>query len=179
MKTFRKDVQRPTRDAIAGGVSLRRVRDRVESVLTWREVFCETFSFRGCITRMPSMVYGGRVRGVRPISTHLRICPDFVYWRAFSFLREIRRITRLASHSPAFGSVILVSPTSPSCRNYRALRRKNATCVDGLYPYRSITSVSGAITHGWRGSKPFFVKTRLSARCTQRWIVKISSPSGL
>lgn len=30
---------------------------------------------------LPALVYGGQLQPVRPIATHLRICPDFVHWR--------------------------------------------------------------------------------------------------
>jgi hypothetical protein len=40
----------------------------------------------GLFYELPSMVYDGRVWGVRPISTHLRICPDFVFWRGLLVL---------------------------------------------------------------------------------------------
>jgi hypothetical protein len=32
------------------------------------------------------MVYGGRVWGVRPVASHLRIVPDFCYWRGLLVL---------------------------------------------------------------------------------------------
>ncbi|MEW6302504.1 MAG: hypothetical protein AB1705_03480 [Verrucomicrobiota bacterium] len=35
----------------------------------------------GIFYELPPMVYGGRVWGVRPIANHLRITPDFCYWR--------------------------------------------------------------------------------------------------
>ena len=35
----------------------------------------------GMFYELPAMHYGGRVWGVRPISTHLRIIPDFCSWR--------------------------------------------------------------------------------------------------
>lgn len=35
----------------------------------------------GLFYELPTMVYGGRVWGLRPISNHLRIVPDFCYWR--------------------------------------------------------------------------------------------------
>ncbi|RPH89194.1 MAG: hypothetical protein EHM72_20675 [Calditrichaeota bacterium] len=35
----------------------------------------------GIFYELPTMVYGGRVWGVRPIASHLRIVPDFCYWR--------------------------------------------------------------------------------------------------
>jgi hypothetical protein len=35
----------------------------------------------GMFYELPPLVYGGRVWGVRPICTHLRIVPDFCYWR--------------------------------------------------------------------------------------------------
>lgn len=40
----------------------------------------------GIFYDLPPMVYGGRVWGVRPICNHLRICPDFVYWRGLLVL---------------------------------------------------------------------------------------------
>ena len=35
----------------------------------------------GMFYELPPMVYGGQLWGIRPISTHLRIVPDFCYWR--------------------------------------------------------------------------------------------------
>lgn len=35
----------------------------------------------GMFYELPPMVYGGKLWGIRPISTHLRIVPDFCYWR--------------------------------------------------------------------------------------------------
>ena len=35
----------------------------------------------GIFYELPSMVYDGAVWGIKPISNHLRIVPDFVYWR--------------------------------------------------------------------------------------------------
>lgn len=35
----------------------------------------------GMFYELPAMVYGGRVWGIRPIATHLRIVPDFCHWR--------------------------------------------------------------------------------------------------
>ena len=35
----------------------------------------------GMFYELPPLVYGGRVWGIRPISTHLRIVPDFCFWR--------------------------------------------------------------------------------------------------
>lgn len=35
----------------------------------------------GIFYELPTMVYGGQVWGIRPISVHLRIAPDFCYWR--------------------------------------------------------------------------------------------------
>ena len=35
----------------------------------------------GMFYELPPLVYGGRVWGIRPICTHLRIVPDFCYWR--------------------------------------------------------------------------------------------------
>lgn len=35
----------------------------------------------GMFYELPALVYGGRLWGVRPISAHLRIVPDFCYWR--------------------------------------------------------------------------------------------------
>jgi hypothetical protein len=35
----------------------------------------------GLFYDLPPMVYGGRVWGIRPIATHLRIVPDFCFWR--------------------------------------------------------------------------------------------------
>jgi hypothetical protein len=35
----------------------------------------------GLFYELPPLVYGGKVWGIRPIATHLRIVPDFCYWR--------------------------------------------------------------------------------------------------
>lgn len=35
----------------------------------------------GLFYDLPSLVYGGQIQPIRPIATHLRICPDFVHWR--------------------------------------------------------------------------------------------------
>lgn len=35
----------------------------------------------GMFYELPALIYGGRVWGIRPICTHLRIVPDFCYWR--------------------------------------------------------------------------------------------------
>jgi len=35
----------------------------------------------GMFYELPPLVYGGRVWGIRPICAHLRIVPDFCYWR--------------------------------------------------------------------------------------------------
>jgi hypothetical protein len=35
----------------------------------------------GMFYELPSIIYDGRVWGIRPISTHLRIVPDFCFWR--------------------------------------------------------------------------------------------------
>lgn len=40
----------------------------------------------GLFYDFPSMVYGGKVWGIRPVSSHLRIIPDFVYWRGMLVL---------------------------------------------------------------------------------------------
>ncbi len=40
----------------------------------------------GIFYDLPSMVYGGRVFGIRPIASHLRICPDMVSWRGLLVL---------------------------------------------------------------------------------------------
>ncbi|MCB9878956.1 MAG: hypothetical protein H6835_15275 [Planctomycetes bacterium] len=40
----------------------------------------------GTFFELPSMVYGGHLAGVRPIATHLRICPDVVSWRGMLVL---------------------------------------------------------------------------------------------
>ena len=40
----------------------------------------------GIFYDLPGMVYGGNVWGIRPISTHLRICPDMTYWRGLLVL---------------------------------------------------------------------------------------------
>lgn len=40
----------------------------------------------GLFYELPAIVYGGHVWGIRPISTHLRVCPDFVHWRGLLVL---------------------------------------------------------------------------------------------
>jgi hypothetical protein len=40
----------------------------------------------GTFFDLPPMVYGGTVAGIRPIATHLRICPDFLSWRGMLVL---------------------------------------------------------------------------------------------
>lgn len=35
----------------------------------------------GLFYELPPLVYGGKVWGIRPIAAHLRIVPDFCYWR--------------------------------------------------------------------------------------------------
>jgi hypothetical protein len=40
----------------------------------------------GIFYDLPPMVYGGHVWGVRPICTHLRICPDMTCWRGLLVL---------------------------------------------------------------------------------------------
>ncbi len=40
----------------------------------------------GIFYDLPSMIYGGRVFGIRPIAGHLRICPDMVSWRGMLVL---------------------------------------------------------------------------------------------
>ena len=35
----------------------------------------------GIFYDLPALAYGGRIWGVRPIASHLRIVPDFCYWR--------------------------------------------------------------------------------------------------
>lgn len=35
----------------------------------------------GLFYDLPALVYGGQLQPIRPIATHLRICPDFVHWR--------------------------------------------------------------------------------------------------
>lgn len=40
----------------------------------------------GMFYDLPALVYGGKVWGIKPICVHLRICPDFVYWRGMLVL---------------------------------------------------------------------------------------------
>ncbi len=40
----------------------------------------------GTFFDVPPMVYGGTVGPIRPISTHLRVCPDFLSWRGMLVL---------------------------------------------------------------------------------------------
>jgi hypothetical protein len=40
----------------------------------------------GLFYDLPALVYDGEVWGIRPIASHLRICPDMVYWRGMLVL---------------------------------------------------------------------------------------------
>lgn len=40
----------------------------------------------GLFYELPPMVYGGHVFGIRPVATHLRIVPDFCFWRGLFVL---------------------------------------------------------------------------------------------
>lgn len=40
----------------------------------------------GIFYELPALTYGGQKWGIRPISSHLRICPDMVYWRGMLVL---------------------------------------------------------------------------------------------
>jgi hypothetical protein len=40
----------------------------------------------GLFYDLPALVYGGRVWGIRPVASHLRIVPDFVHWRGLLVL---------------------------------------------------------------------------------------------
>jgi hypothetical protein len=40
----------------------------------------------GLFYDLPGLVYGGRVWGIRPVASHLRIVPDFVHWRGLLVL---------------------------------------------------------------------------------------------
>jgi hypothetical protein len=40
----------------------------------------------GLFYDLPPFVYGGRVWGIRPIASHLRVCPDMAYWRGMLVL---------------------------------------------------------------------------------------------
>jgi len=40
----------------------------------------------GIFYELPALVYGGEVWGIRPIASHLRIVPDFVFWRGLFVL---------------------------------------------------------------------------------------------
>lgn len=40
----------------------------------------------GLFYELPALTYGGRVWGIRPIGNHLRITPDFCYWRGLFVL---------------------------------------------------------------------------------------------
>ncbi len=35
----------------------------------------------GLFYDLPALVYGGKIQAIKPIASHLRICPDMVYWR--------------------------------------------------------------------------------------------------
>lgn len=53
-----------------------------------REVQTERFIMdaHGIFYELPMMTYGGKVWGIKPISYHLRIVPDFVFWRGMLVL---------------------------------------------------------------------------------------------
>ena len=53
-----------------------------------REVQTERFIMdaHGLFYELPMMTYGGNVWGIKPISYHLRIVPDFVFWRGMLVL---------------------------------------------------------------------------------------------
>lgn len=53
-----------------------------------REVQTERYLMdaMGIFYDLPALVYGGRVMPIRPVCTHLRICPDFVSWRGLLVL---------------------------------------------------------------------------------------------
>jgi hypothetical protein len=55
---------------------------RIREIQTER-YFMDAF---GIFYHLPSMVYGGKVWGIKPISNHLRICPDAVFWRGMLVL---------------------------------------------------------------------------------------------
>ena len=40
----------------------------------------------GLFYDLPALVYGGKVWGIRPVSSHMRIVPDFVHWRGLLVL---------------------------------------------------------------------------------------------
>lgn len=40
----------------------------------------------GIFYELPPLIYGGHLWGVRPICSHLRICPDMTYWRGLLVL---------------------------------------------------------------------------------------------
>lgn len=40
----------------------------------------------GLMYELPPLVYGGRIWGIKPICSHLRICPDMVSWRGLLVL---------------------------------------------------------------------------------------------
>ena len=40
----------------------------------------------GIFYDLPSLVYGGKVWGIRPVGSHMRIVPDFVHWRGLLVL---------------------------------------------------------------------------------------------
>jgi len=42
--------------------------------------------FHGIFYELPSTIYGGRLNGLKPISSHLRIIPDFCYWNGMLVL---------------------------------------------------------------------------------------------
>ena len=53
-----------------------------------REVETERLllDLHGIFYELPALAYGGRIAGIRPISTHLRIVPDFCSWRGLLVL---------------------------------------------------------------------------------------------
>jgi hypothetical protein len=40
----------------------------------------------GIFYELPSLTYGGNVWGIKPICSHIRICPDFLYWQGLLVL---------------------------------------------------------------------------------------------
>ena len=40
----------------------------------------------GIFYELPCLTYGGNVWGIKPICSHIRICPDFVYWQGLLVL---------------------------------------------------------------------------------------------
>ncbi len=61
----------------------------------------------GIFYDLPALIYGGHLRGLKPISTHVRIVPDMVSWRGMLVLggNQTDRATGQPQSGPWFGSI--------------------------------------------------------------------------